>query len=514
MYAVLDVALIATIAFVAQATHFSAQQGRAIICGDSTQYVASAEALLDPDKTPHFEMRKPGYVLFLAGVQIVFGNMGWAAITLNHVLLGLLPLVAYGFGRHLRGRAVGWLAALLVTVRLQDVAWGNRMMSEALFTALFSIGLLFFVVGLSGRSVRRWMIGAGVLLGMAWLTRGSATPVIVAATVAILVVMRSDWRRALSACACFTIPIFGCIVIECGLNKAYAGQFRPSNGTVGATLLLRARHFDGFEMPDTQDSAQALALLPERDRRDAFLADHLDIWVARHRAIHDLGLNEWEYDDLMGRVGTTALASNLPSYLISGLRLTAHHLFRQSDGLSLSPVPSERRVGPVRHAAAPLDADWDSTWFAYYGLPHLSSSESNELVNRMNKAAQTRAPVGGSGVWSTLRYWKTKPVAGWSLSAIGWIASLWPGFALIGCYFLGLDRKRCVSLAFVYLLDALFIGFLVPTNTRLQFIWIVCDCALVAGLVIGGFAAAWSLMRALSRRLIPRTTSKLQPAAG
>lgn len=495
----LDLALIAAIAFVAQATHFSAQQGRSVICGDSVQYVASAEALLDPDKTPHFEMRKPGYVLFLVGVQIAFGHMGWAAITCNHVLLGLLPLIAYGFGRHLSGRAAGWLAALLVTARLQDVAWGDRVMSEALFTALFSLGLLLFVVALSRKSGRGWMLAAGSLLGLAWLTRGSATPAIVVAAVAIVVARRNDWRRALTACTCFALPICASIAIECGLNLTHAGQFRPSTGTVGATLLLRARHFNGFEMPDLKESAQALAFLPERDPHDAFLADHLDVWVARYRAIHDFGMDEWAYDALMGRVGRTALASNVQSYLSSGIRMTTHHLMRYPDGSILSPVPYERRLDPVRHGASMPDEDWDATWFAYYGLPHMSPSESKALVSRMNTAAQTRAPIGESGLWSACRYWKTHAVAVRSLQALAWLASLWPGLALVGCLLLGVNRKCCALLGCAYLLDALFIGFLTPTNTRLQFIWIVCDSALVAGFAIGSIATACSTVRALGR---------------
>lgn len=509
----LDLALIATIAFVAQATNFSAQQGRSIICGDSAQYVASAEALLDPGETPHFEMRKPGYILFLAGVQLAFGNMGWAAISLNHVLLGLLPLIAYGFGRHLHGRVAGWLAALLVTVRLQDIAWGNRMMSEALFTALFSLGLLLFVVALSRKPGRGWMIAAGSLLGLAWLTRGSATPAIVAAAVAVVVVMRNDWRRALTACSCFALPILGCIAIECGLNLTHGGQFRPSNGTVGVILLLRARHFEGMEMPDLPESAQALAWLPERDPNDAFLANHLDIWVARYRAIHDFGMNEWEYDTLMGRVGTAALASDLSSYLISGLRLTAHHLMRSPDGLSLSPIPSDRRLDPVRHAASMPDDDWDATWFAYYGLPHLGQDESKALIDRMNTAAQTRAPFGESELWSALRYWKTNPMAARSMQALAWLGSLWPGLALIGCIYLGLNRTCCALLAFAYLLDALFIGFLTPTNTRLQFIWIVCDSALVAGLTVGVATIATAIVRAQLQRLVKPPTSEPRTSA-
>lgn len=485
IWTTIDVLLIAVISFVAETTHFSYKQGRALICGDSAQYVASAEALLSPDKTPHFEMRKPGYILYLAGVSLAFGNMGWAAVAGHHFFMGLLPLAAYALGRHLRSRWVGWLATILTVARLQSVVWGERMMSETLFTSLFSFGLVLFLVALSRADPRRWMVGAGVLLGMAWLTRGAALPVIAVGVVAVIVVMVRDWRKALASCASFVTPVLFCMVLECSLNLAYAGQFRPSNSTAGATLLLRARHFDGLDLPDTQEAAQVLALLPERSREQAYIASHLDVWVARYHAVHDLGMDEWEYDDLMRRVGWDALAGNLRSYVKSSLQMTLCHLFRQPDGQGLSPVPEDRRTGPLIHPAAPGDVDWDTTWFAYYGLPYMTLTESVGLVDRMKTAAAQRAPVGRAGVWKAFRYWKTKPVAERPLAGLTWLATLWPGVALFGCPLFGLNRKTCSVLAAAYLLDALFIGFLTPTNVRLQFIWIVIDTSLAAGAAIG-----------------------------
>ncbi len=407
----LDLLLILLISFVAQATHFSYKQGRALISGDSAQYAASAEALTSTDKTPHFEMRKPGYILFLAGVFLALGNMGWAVVTGNHIFLGLLPLAAYGWGRHLRSRRVGWLAAVLTIARLQNVVWGDRMMSEPLFTCLFSLGLLLFVIGLDRDRPHRYMLAAGFLLGLSWLTRGAASPTIAVAFAAIPVVMRRDWRRALGSCGFLAAPVVCCVVLECGLNLAYAGQFRPSDGTVGATTLLRARHFEGFDLPDTPDAAKVTELLPERGREEAYLADHLDVWVARYHALHDLGMSEWEYDELMGRVAVDALTDHAGAYLTSSLRRAAYHLLRQTDGQTLSPVPKDRRTGPLIHPAAANNRqrsrdrkgtvkpdDWDTTWFAYWGLPHMTLDESIELVDRMKTEAASGAPFGGSSV--------------------------------------------------------------------------------------------------------------------
>lgn len=505
----LDLTLILLVSVAAQATHFSYKQGRALISGDSTQYVAAAEALTDPNATPHFEMRKPGYAFYLAGLFLAFGNMGWAAVAGHHALLALLPLAAYGWGCHLHSRWAGWAAAVMTMARLSDVIWGDRMMSEALFTCLFSFGLLVFVVGIERTRAGRLMLIAGVLLGLSWLTRGVAAPAIVIAFLTLPVMLRPWWRACASG-AWFAAPILCCVLLECALNMNYAGQFRPADGTVGATLLLRARHFEGFDLPDTPDADRVYALLPERDRSDAYVASHLDVWVARHRAIHDLGMSEWEYDELMGRVGWAALRENLPAYLWSSCKLTAGHLLRQPDGQIYSPVPKSRRAGHLIHPSATVGADWHAIWFAYYGLPHMSQNESIDLVNRMNVAAVQRAPFGGEDVWRTLRYWKTKPSAAWSQANLARLGSLWPGFALLGFWLLGLNPKACILLAAAYLFDAVFLGLLTPTNFRLQFIWIVTDTALAAGLLVGGACTVARFVTSPAAR----STTPVRPLAG
>ncbi len=492
----IDVVLLSVLSFVAQATHFSAKQGRAVICADSAQYVASAEAILDPGKTPHFEMRKPGYTFFLAGLQLAFGNMGWSAIVANHALLALLPVLAYAFGCHLHSRAVGWFAGVLTVARLQGCVLGDRMMSESLFTFLFSLGLLLFIVGLTRQRLRIWILLAGAFFGLAWLTRGTATPVILAAALFILVVMRGEWRRAVGVCVCFTAPIIACIVFECSLNKVYAGGFRPADGTAGMMLLLRARNFEGFDMPDTAEASELVALLPERDGNSAFVAEFLDAWVARYRAIHDHGMSEWESDGLMGRVGADAIAHNFPEFLKSSLQLTWYHLLRDGDGQSLSPVTLDRQREPIRPAGVRDDEDWDATWFAHFGLPHMEPDDSMALVERMNVAAATRAPFGESRVWSAFRYWISKPLAERLMSTLNWLGSLWPGFALVGCGLLGLNRKCCLFLAMAYVCEALFIGFLTPTTDRLQFIWIVTDTMLASGVAVGMVTVVLSMFKA------------------
>ena len=480
-----DLLLVVAVSFVAQATHFSYQQGRAVISGDSAQYVASAEAVLDADKTPHFEMRKPGYILFLAGVAYVFGNMGWAAVAGNHVLLGLLPVIAYGFGFYLRGRATGWVAAILVLARLQSEYRADRIMSEALYVVLLSAAIFLFVIALSSRRVSRWMIGAGLGMGLAWFTRSAATPILLACMVLIFVRHRSSLRKAVLVSCCFLIPVLAFVVMECSLNRVFAGQFRPSNGTAGATVLLRARNFQGFEWPHTPEAKRVIGFLRQRDPDDAYIANLLDAWVARYHAVHDLEMNEWEYDGLMRTVGLDMLRDNLGTYTKSSLHMALHHLLRKPDGQALSLVPQQRLADPLIHPSAIHDPEAIKYWYAYWGLPHLSTKDSVALVDRMKIAAARKAPFGDGDAWKALRYWKTKPLVAGALIGLTWISGLWPGFALVGFSFFGLRGRTCAFLALAYVVDALFIGFLTPTTARIQFGWIVMDAVMAGAFAVG-----------------------------
>lgn len=166
-----DVVVLLILSLAAVGSAFTTRVGRASICGDSLQYIAAAEALLDPDVTPHFEMRKPGYPLFLAGVKLAFGQLGWAAIVCNHLLMIFLPLAAYGLGTHLRSRLLGWTAAILTMVQLQSAPFPNWMMAEALYTFLLSVGVVLFVTGLLRSRAAFWLAAAGLTLGLAWLTK-------------------------------------------------------------------------------------------------------------------------------------------------------------------------------------------------------------------------------------------------------------------------------------------------------------------------------------------------------
>jgi len=344
-------------------------------------------------------------------------------------------------------------------------------------------------------------LAAGVLLGLAWLTRGTASAVIaaVATVLVILAVYESircgmGWAKHALRITNFLAPVALMLLCECTLNFMTAGHFATSTGTKGAALLLRMTFHQGENLPESSDAAQATAWIPERSRADAFVASDIDVWVARHRALHDHGLTEWEYDQLMGGIGRDLVARHFGAYAASASAMALHHLLRRGDGRVLSLVSAEIRLPALRDAH-----DANPMWWA---LPELATSQRQALTSRMQIAATAKAPFGDGRMWSGARYALTlSPLrelasvlqsVGGALVVVGLLAGLWSG-----------RRRSAYVLLFAAMIaEATLVGLLLITTDRFQFVWIAADSALASAALLIPIGA---LAHALHRRLATRT---------
>lgn len=478
-----DILLILLISVAAEAAHFSVKRGRCVISSDSVQFVDNAEALLTHELDPSFALLKPGYSFFLAGVGLAFGNMGWAVVAIQHALQALLPLAAYGLGTCLVARWIGWLAAGLMVCRLQTFIRAERIMSETLYVFLLSFGVLALAWALSRRRAAAWLLLSGALLALAWLTRSVAVAVIVAAIAMILWSFRSTPRRALTYSAAFALPVLVALLAECGLNYQYSGQFRTSTGFLGPAMTVRCRFMQGVPFPQTETAQRCLELLPERTRELAYLANKLDAPVARYRAVHEKGMTEWELDALMSRASRELILADPLSYARQGALLAGVHLLRRPLAPSTSPVPDSRRRPILLHHSAPDNETSQRQWYSYWALPNRSLEHSLALVGRMNVQASAMAPFGAGEPWRTLRYLSMHPVAVRAIELVNHLGSLWPGFAILLCAVVGLNRRVCVFVGLAYLLDAAIIGVAASTYAsigRMEDVWLAVDTTLTA----------------------------------
>ncbi|MBD3286387.1 hypothetical protein GF359_07520 [candidate division WOR-3 bacterium] len=113
----------------------------------------------------------PGYPLFIAGVYSIFGNSPYAAAVIQIILsLSLISGIIIWCVKRFNLKT-GLLAGILLLLCLSFAFYSTQLMSDALFLCIFIPGL-WFVLGLFEN--RQPLISgatAGVLLGLAALTR-------------------------------------------------------------------------------------------------------------------------------------------------------------------------------------------------------------------------------------------------------------------------------------------------------------------------------------------------------
>ncbi len=437
--------------------------------------------------------------MVLAGAALLFGNMGWGAVVLNHAFQALLPLAAYGMGLQIYSRFAGWLAAVFAMCLLQSEFRAERIMSEAVYATLASFGMLLYLRGLAlsrpsenqneNRRVATtcspsWFLAAGAFLGAAWLTRPAAIALIAASIVLLLWTGRHNYRPGIQSLACFLFPLAAAGILECSINHRFAGAFRPGTNTLGPALLMRARAYLGLPWTDSEAAQGCLALLPERSPEDAYLVNRHDTWVAWYRATHDRGWDEWEVNRLMRTAALEMIASHPREALSNSAKIFARCLLRRTDGPTLSRVPEERRRSEIPpDASNPTFEAEDKAYFPW-ALPKRSPGEAAILTARMLNAGRRPAPLG-TEPWRTLGSIAAHPLMFDALQIVRDLARVWPGFALLFCGPLALNRRACGFLILAYLLDAIVVATMLSSDhdlARYQYVWLTMDAALTAAL--------------------------------
>jgi 4-amino-4-deoxy-L-arabinose transferase-like glycosyltransferase len=124
--------------------------------------------------------RPPGYPLLLAGVldaDVPLHEHFWTNGRILNALLGTLVVALVGLiALQVWGRGVAIVAVALAAVDTPLILAGGSLHSEPLFVALV---LAAVYVALRGRTSLRWAAAAGVLVGLATLTRSTGLVLLV-----------------------------------------------------------------------------------------------------------------------------------------------------------------------------------------------------------------------------------------------------------------------------------------------------------------------------------------------
>jgi len=214
--------------------------GRSLTCWaeqpffpDSLEYLSAAHSLrhgegLAVDCASRIG-RMPAYPLWIAGLQAAFGG-GLLPVRVGDALLGtaLIALV-YLLGRELYGHREAVVAAGLTAAYPFLVVQAVLVLSETLFMAFMVAGALF--VGKAWRQPRAaWGAPAGLMFGLATLTRGSYLAVAPLTAIGFAVGRRGE-RRAW-ACAASMLGAFAAT-----LAPWVARNWAASDGHLVVTTL-------------------------------------------------------------------------------------------------------------------------------------------------------------------------------------------------------------------------------------------------------------------------------------
>ena len=226
-------------------------------------------ALLGPGPTRETAFRPPGYPYFLAGVyelggrdwlrshdRVVAGRIANALVgTAIVALLGLLSVQLFG-------RRVALVAMALAAVYLPLILAGGALMSEPLFAALLLAALAAAVR--FRRSVHRWrwVALAGILGGLAILTRANAAILLLPLALAVWDV-RPRWSwRALAPPAVLVAVAAAAVAPWTVRNAVELHAFVPVSTQLGTAL---AGTYNDQARADTRNPAtwRSLRRVPE-----------------------------------------------------------------------------------------------------------------------------------------------------------------------------------------------------------------------------------------------------------
>jgi 4-amino-4-deoxy-L-arabinose transferase-like glycosyltransferase len=179
--------------------------------------------------------RAPGTSLLWAGLYLFFDHRYSVIRVAQCVLHTLTILFIYGIGRMCFGEGVGFLAAATYAVWPTALLYSYQLGSEPLYTFLFC---WFVLSSLKFAKNPTWprAIAAGVLLGLAMLTRGNALMMV------MLLILWSVWQfrekpRLIIRGLCISVAALAMLVPWTVRNYRVLHSFVPFE-TGGGDVLL------------------------------------------------------------------------------------------------------------------------------------------------------------------------------------------------------------------------------------------------------------------------------------
>ncbi|MBR9978027.1 MAG: glycosyltransferase family 39 protein [Bacteroidetes bacterium] len=121
---------------------------------------------------PHVYFMSPLYPYLLAAIWTLTDNPELWVRLLQALFGGATTLLTYVLGRSLFGRVTGGLAALIVALYAPLIYYDALLLTESLLTLLLTGHMTILVTAWKSNNIR-WWIAAGLMLGLAVITRAT-----------------------------------------------------------------------------------------------------------------------------------------------------------------------------------------------------------------------------------------------------------------------------------------------------------------------------------------------------
>ena len=184
-----------------------------LIFPDSLTYVYPAQTWLaygqfwETVSAAPLLLRTPGYPVFLAGVQVLFGNLTWAVAAVQNVLSLALAVAVYLCACEVAGRRAARIAAALTVASVLYFSLSFAVLSEMVCVFLLA-WFVYFVLRFLQTQRARELLCAALLLSAAVYVRPAAYYFCAVAGVALIYLRKSAWKKIVLF---FCFPLVLCL---------------------------------------------------------------------------------------------------------------------------------------------------------------------------------------------------------------------------------------------------------------------------------------------------------------
>ena len=178
--------------------------------------------------------RPPGYIVFLAGLRLIFGRSP-VAFALAGCLIGALAVFPVGVtGHYLAGRRAGFWAAVLYALNLTSLAVAPLILSDTLLGFLVAFQAMYLVKAMRTGRVRDFALGT-VFAAAAVLVKPVNLPILILLFMTAPFLMKT--RRRI-VCAMLLVPLISAVIIVPWMlrNRAVGAGFAIDRNS-GLTAL-------------------------------------------------------------------------------------------------------------------------------------------------------------------------------------------------------------------------------------------------------------------------------------